>query len=469
MLKLSSYSLLACLALAAAPLHADSVFVPLTAHQPSAGVTYRTEVMVANPGTTPLSFDVRFLAAGEDGTRAAAATSRSVAPGGTLVLTGLNPAGKAGMVEISGAPELAVSARLLATSKGRAVTSMAVPAVTSANSLAAGDTAQVQGLEKSIRMGSRLGVINLSEETAACTLQVFRADGSRLGDETRISLPPLSQRLLADSLGSIQVAEARAQVSCDRTFFAYALRAKVDGSETAFLSPSGRLGEGLVRASQKWVPGEDAEAVAEEALAGEEAEAAVAAATAKMEPLPGGGEGFMIPGVFLNATANDKMRAYNLPAAAGVRYRRVTVEWDLYVSRWQTTVFHGVSSLRRSGRKRADRVLYTGLQVRPDRKISVLDLGGDRLTRAAGPWKANTEYHLALIYDYPARRVTFQMWQGGRLVHQVSGRSGSHELRNLSNGRNMLVDFGMTGVADGAYFPPAPGWQYKNLVVRMTR
>lgn len=459
-------SLLACLALAAAPAaYADSVFVPLTHHQQAAGVTLKTEVVVANPGTGTLSFDVRFHAAGEDGTGVTAPITRSVAPGGTVVLTGLNPAGKAGMVEISGAPELAVSARLLTAIKGRNATSTAVPAVTSANSLAAGDTAQVQGLEKSARAGSRVGLINLSEEAAACTVQAFRADGSRLGGEVRVALPPLSQQLLADSLGGAQVAEARAQVTCDRTFFAYAVRAKADGSETAFLAPSGRLGEGLARVSQKWDPAD--EAAGEESLAGESAEAAAAAA--KVEPLPNGAEGFMVPGVFLNATATDKMRAYNLPAADNVRYRRVSVEWDLYVSRWQTTMFHGIASLRRSGRTRADRVLYTGLQVRPDRKISVLDLGDERLTRAAGPWQTKVDYHMVLVYDYSARQVTLQMWRGGQKVHEISGRSGFNELRNLSNGRNMLVDFGMSGIADGAYFPPAPGWQYKNLVVRMTR
>jgi hypothetical protein len=462
---------LAALALALSPAHADSIFVPFATQQQTAGVTFRTEVAVANPSRQPLAFEVRFHATGEDGSRATPPLTRSIAAGSTLVLANLAPAGKQGMIEISGAPELAVTARLIASRKGLTATSAVVPAVTAADALAAGDTAQVQGLLKSRRAVSRVGLINLAETAAACTVQAYRADGTALGAESRATLPPLSQLLIPDLAtvaGTAEVAEIRAQATCDQAFFAYAVRYRPDGSETVFVSPSGRLSEGIARGEDATADGSEAADVAYPEAQYPEAEAAAATAPAKVEPLLNGGEGFRVPGIFLDARPGDTVRAYELPAPDNVRYSRVRLEWDLHVSRWQTPVFHGVASLRRTGRKRADRVLYSGLLVRPDRKLTIVDLGDERMIRQAAPWAAGKDYHFAMTYDFAARKVTFQMWRDGALVQTASSRINGAELRNLPDKR-MLVDFGMSGIADSAYFPPAAGWQYKNLVVRMER
>lgn len=441
--------------LAWAPAHADSIFVPLAPRLDAADTTLRTEVAVANPGREAKTITLLVHANGE--TSAGAPISRTVAAGGTMILTGLAPDGRPGVLELTGAPDLAVTARLVVVRKGRATAAVAMPAITAANAANAAETAQIQGLARSLRLNSRVGVLNLGDRPAACQAQAFRADGSALSAEARITVPALSQLTWGDLLGGAEVTEARAQVTCDQPFYAYAVRVKTEGADPAFLAPSGRLSQGLARGTLR------------------AADAPVAAATTsadgeegRVQTLPDG-EGFQIPGVFLDAAPGDTVRAYALPAVGNVLYKRVSIEWDLHVSQWQTPVFHGIASLRRTGRNRAERVLYAGLLVRPDRKSTIVDLGNEKLVRTDSPWDEETDYHLVLVFDARSRRVTFQMWRDGELVSAASGRSNNNELRNLANNRSMMVDFGMAGIADGAYFPPAPGWQYKNLVVRMGR
>ena len=170
------------------------------------------------------------------------------------------------------------------------------------------------------------------------------------------------------------------------------------------------------------------------------------------------------PGVFLNARKGDSYRAFDLPLAEGVRYKRVTVDFDLYLHKWVTPLFHGVTALRRN-----DRTLYAGLILRGDRAKTILDLGKDELERdkKSGPWRPRSNYHIRITTDAEARLVTLQVFQGGRLVHTLAGRMTTPDL-SISGGRTMRVDFGGTKVADGAYFPPY-GWKYSNLAVKAER
>ena len=64
-----------------------------------------------------------------------------------------------------------------------------------------------------------------------------------------------------------------------------------------------------------------------------------------------------------------------------------------------------------------------------------------------------------LLDVFPA---TFKAYRNGALVQTLTGHTNHNDLS--LNGRVFSVDFGMTGIADGAYFPPV-GWTYSNLKV----
>ena len=135
------------------------------------------------------------------------------------------------------------------------------------------------------------------------------------------------------------------------------------------------------------------------------------------------------------------------------------MEFDLYVDKFPNGIFAGVTALRRN-----DRTLFYGLVVRGGRSKGILDMGvdDDVVQGNNGPWKERTNYHLVFEYDIPTSTLTFKTIRNGELVETLRGRINHFDL--ATNGKIMRVDFGQTGVADGAYFPPI-GWRYSNLKV----
>lgn len=455
------------------PAFAGTVYVPVAPPQKIGDVVYRTRVVVGNPGEAAQRLTTTFIASGRDGTRTATApATASILANGTLVLNNLTPGGREGMLEISGPPQLAVSARLEAVSRtGRILSSSPLPVVGSEQMVPGGAAAQLQGIGRAAAgIEHRFGVINLGIEEAACTATAYRAGGARVGDPARFTVPPLSHNTISRPLaafGSAPFSDARVEVSCDSSFYTYAVQLSPGGA-AAITGPSVTLESDLATAQEL---GELADSAGEHVpawedfVAEDESEEAADAdgvdsyAEAVVSP-----DRLTLPGVFLNARRGDSYRAFDLPLTQGVRYKRITVDFDLYLHRWVNPLFHGVMGLRRN-----DRTLYAGLILRGDRKKTILDLGKEELARdkKSGPWRPRSNYHIRLTTDAQARRVTLQVFQGGRLVHTLAGPMTTPDLR-VTDGRKMRVDFGGTKVADGAYFPPF-GWRYSNLTVQAER
>ncbi len=422
-----------CALLAGAiPAVAGEIYVPFASNRLVDGTTYQTKVWVTNTSTAARQFTVRFISQNTDGTVGAGSGSPlNVPAGGTLLLGSVAPNGSLGMVEISGASQLVVNARINAISPTGGILSGAnVPVVALGNVIKAQATAHIQALELTSRGTlSDVGIMNLSSAAAQCTVKAYRSNGSQINQTSVISLPPLAERHFENVLGVLgetSVSDARVEVTCDRQFFPYAAVYKPGGPETSFVTPSYALDGDVV---------------------------------------PGGGGGpagtvvFEARGLFLNAKAGDSFKQYDIPLIDGVRYRKATIEFDLFVDKFPNGIFAGVTSMRRN-----DRTLFYGLIVRGDRSKAILDMGvdDDIVSGSSGPWKAKTNYHLVFDYDTQTGNLVFKTFRNGSLVETLSGPLNHPDLER--NGKVMRVDFGMTGVADGAYFPPI-GWKYSNLKV----
>jgi len=422
-----------------APAFAGEVYVPFASNKTLNGTTYRTKVWVTNPGAVPRSVAVRFIDQGVDGTPAGSPATVTVSPGGTVLLTNVAPDGRSGIVELNGAPQLFVNARLEALSAAGGVLSSAnVPVAAVANAVAARATAYVQGLERTSRGTlADFGVLNLSRSTAQCTIKAFRTNAAQIAQTAIVTLPPLSVRHFDDALsvlGQTFVTDVRMEVSCDQQFYPYAIVYKVGGPETSFVEPSNSLAGDLV-------PGSGS----------------------------GGGSGggtpgsvvFTQPGTFLQARQNASSKSFDMPLADGVSYKRATVEFDMFVGRFPNGLFAGVVALRRS-----DRTLFYGLIIRGDKKKTVLDMGrtDDVVTGGnGGPWQENTNFHVRFDYDTVAANLTLTVTQGGTVVQTLqSGHINHFDLQK--NDKVVRMDFGQDGIADGAYFPPI-GWSFSNLQV----
>src|SRR5215213_11169784 len=131
------------------PVLAGEVYVPFASNRSVDGTIYQTKVWVTNTGTAARRFDVRFISQNTDGTQGADTGNQlNVTGGGTLLLGSVAPSGALGMVEISGAPQLVVNARIDAIGpNGNILSSANVPVVGGGNVVKQNSTAHIQGLE----------------------------------------------------------------------------------------------------------------------------------------------------------------------------------------------------------------------------------------------------------------------------------------------------------------------------------
>lgn len=181
-------------------------------------------------------------------------------------------------------------------------------------------------------------------------------------------------------------------------------------------------------------------------------------------PLADGAEGFTIAGDFLEVSSLDLCRSFTVPLRQGVPYKAVYVEFDMYLKQWVTPIFHNVSSLRRTAKKRLQRVLYYGLIIRGDKRRTVLDLGAEKQVKEYHPWNEETLYHVVMEVNKPGKRVKMDVYQDGNPVFGAQGKMTARDITNLGGDKEVKVDFSSGGVAFHAYFPPT-GWKFSNLKV----
>jgi hypothetical protein len=416
------------------PAFAGEVYVPFASNKLINGSLYQTRVWVTNASTAVRSCDVRFIEEDTDGTKPGTKTTLNVPAGVTMVVTNVAPSGKSGILEVSGAPQLTVTSRLdVFAPNGDPAATLNVPVVSTGNVIAAGKTAEIQGLEQTQRgTTTDFGLLNLNRSAAQCTVKAYRANASQISQTVVLTLQPLSVRHFdgaLTSLGAGLVSDVRIDVSCDKQFFPYSLVYKPGASEAAFVTPSQTLEGDLVP-------------------------------DGSTPPPTGGSVVVQQDGVFLAAKQGASYKQVTIPLVNGVQYRKATMEFDLQTGRFPQGLFAGITSFRRN-----DRTLFFGMIIRGDREKTLLDMGvTDDIVQGpnGGPWKENTKFHVWYEYDTQTRVLTFKCYLNGNLVQTLTGRTNHNDLS--LNGKVVSIDFGMTGIADGAYFPPI-GWTYSNLKV----
>jgi hypothetical protein len=435
-----------CVMLASAlPVVAGEVYVPFATSRTDQGVVFKTKVWVTNTGAAPQQISTAFIDNAQDGTKVALVPGVTVQPKATVLLSSVAPEGKSGLLRLQGHRDLVVAARLeMRNTNGTLLFSAEAPTVAAENAFAAGSTVNVQGLERSER-GSETAFAfqNLSAEPMSCQVSFFRTDGTIIVTVPLAQLKPLAHYQFDKAMQAIgvhQIADARAQVTCDKTFFVLAAVHGPIPGETAFVLPSRALETNILGGGGG--PG----------------------------PTPANSLVFEQDGVFLSAKNGDSVRAFDLTAApVGQRYERATIDFDVSIRTYNLGPrnFYGVHAFRRASNDRHQRILFYGLISRVDRTKTIIDKGveDDVATgNNGGPWgKGN--FHIRIVYDVPARRMTFQISKNGTVVETVSTNINHTEIMATASNK-LRVDFGQSGVGDGAYFPPV-GWIYSNLRVQL--
>jgi hypothetical protein len=198
-------------------------------------VGYRPQISISNSAGQPLAVSALRLEPGKDGTarEGLRATRLSISPDNSYVLR--PEADARGMLELAGEPGLNYSAWLVGPDGDR----VELPVINSENSAQADATLVIQGLEGSSSRLAHLGLVNLGQTAATCSVSVLRADGRDALQPLEFTVAPLSHLLVADLLKRLgSIAEARAEVTCSNDFYAYALIADVPSGRLTVIRPS---------------------------------------------------------------------------------------------------------------------------------------------------------------------------------------------------------------------------------------
>lgn len=219
---------------AAAPLGAARWFVPGAAHSPGVGSAFwRTDLILANPGSVPVTATVRLLRAGADNSRLPDPVSLAVPAGGQVVnqdvvATLLGGEGSGALLVESPADGLLVSSRTYNARADR-IYGMLLPGLPEDQAIPPGEKGHLIWAAGSGSLRTNVGFAGTTGRTGSVTLQVRGTSGQLLGSVTR-ALLPYGQTQVNDvvaSVGAVPTDVARVEVTGTVPLLAFA--STIDG------------------------------------------------------------------------------------------------------------------------------------------------------------------------------------------------------------------------------------------------
>ncbi|HET9228494.1 MAG TPA: hypothetical protein VFR31_17590 [Thermoanaerobaculia bacterium] len=432
-------------AAALSPAHAGFVYVPVLDRNGPSGSTHATEVWLSNSGTQERRYGVLFIPANANGTqRPSPSVKGTVQPLRTNKLVGISSPGAPGLLEVEGGTQVLVHARM-ANSPSSGITE--VPVISSDNALASGGVAHLQGL---FRDGSGaysdLEIVNLEAQPAACNIQFFRADGTAIGGAATVAVQPLSMRHFGDVfsiLGTSSVADARAQVSCNRIFFAFAAVFNPARTLLTFVTPSATGASTL--------PGPTGPGPAPDAIV------------------------FERTGQVHAPTAGNEVRTINVPVSQPLTLSKFIAEWDVVPGPWTASKPDGNHNLIwiHRGKYRSNTLANVNTFGPPRSEIKNtqnVDMAAKQITTQQVPltFQAGVSYHLRYVYDAAVNKVSLTVTSGGATVATFEMNGSALNQRITVPATGLLVQFGHTAAqAAGGIEFPTYGWVYSNLRIEM--
>lgn len=435
-------------ALAVPPAFAGFVYVPVLDRNGSGASTHSTEVWLSNSGTQERRYGALFLPAGTDGTKRSAPSPKlSLLGGRTSKLIGISTPGAPGLLEIEAGTQVLVHARLANAPASGFSGYTEVPVISSDNALAAGTAAHLQGLLRDTSGAyTDLDIVNLANLAASCTIQLFRADGTQIGATATVSVQPLSMRHFGDALGTLgatAVADARAQVSCNQLFFAFAPVFNPARTLLSLVTPS-----------------------------------ASGASTLAGPTGPGPAPGAIVferTGQVHQPTVGNEIKILTVPVSQALALKRFIVEWDVVPGPWTATKPEGNHNLIwiHRGKYRSNTLANVNTFGPPRSQIKNaqnLDMAAKALTMQEVPmvFQQGVSYHIRYVYDAETNRITMTVTSGGATVStlEMAGSVPGKVINVPATG--LIVQFGHTAAqAAGGIEFPTYGWVYSNLRIEM--
>jgi hypothetical protein len=437
------------LAASVSPAFAGFVYVPVLDRTGPGGSKHSTEVWISNNGAEERRYGTSFLAAGSNGLQRSGMSAKATVLGGrTVKLVGVGTA--PGLLEIEGAPQVLVEARMVNSPSGGFGAQTAVPVISSDNALAPNAIAELLALSRDTSGAyTDLEVVNLGNQAAQCAIQLFRADGTQIASTAKIAVPPLSLRHFADVfsiLGVTSVADARARVACNQTFFAFAGIFNPARTLLTFATPA--------------------------------ASGASALAGPNSPPPAAGAIVFERSGELHKPVPGNEVKQIAVPVPQALSLKRVTIDWDVVPGPWTASKPDGNHNLIwvHRGKYRSNTLANVGTFGPPRSGIKNtqnLDMAAKALTLKEVPLtlQQGVSYHLHYVYDAETNRVTLTVTSQGSTPATVAtlDMEGSALNKVITvPATGLVVQFGNTAeqAAGGIEFPTYD-WVYSNLRIEM--
>jgi hypothetical protein len=422
-----------------------SLYIPVVDAVNGNGTTPSTQLWITNPALTQRQATLTFLPENTNG------TVRTNNPGvnlmvpakGSMRVAELGANSRIGMLEVDFADASLLQAARLARNitelpDGRAI----VPVVSSANLVPASQSADLVGLmHVDNRIRTDIGIMNLGQAAASCTVALFRADGTQAGSTATLTFPPLSLRHFPNVLSDEpSVTDARAQVSCNTDFYAYATVHGPDGQLDYFITPALSGSSTLVR------PG----------------------TTGPPKSCTTGALCYDFPGVVHISTkaTPDRTIVLSPPTAA---YSKLKAHLEVQINPFSqpSSAAHGLLYMVRDRNKD----MYANLFLKgPGANQLVMRHGFDqtsgekpKLVKGFAPTIGET-YALDYLYDPVGKTIVLTMSLNGQEVSRITDKPNVNRV-HIDQGQKIVI--GLSNPGTEAPEPASFGWVYKNLHVEL--
>ena len=294
-----------------------------------------------------------------------------------------------------------------------------------------GSTIYVLNLMKSSDAASTLQLFNAGGADATCKVQVVRPKGSVIEERTGIKVPAVGVIRIADILSKAGNASGlTAAVTCDLPFYALGALPSTDRWNSRVEYPVAQL------------PGSTTAVTLENRK-----------------------------GTFLNVTQNNSDLVIPLTLDTAVAYHTLSLDFDVaVVNPDDFVVFRNVVGMFRQGGRRFGKTLFFGSFENFGKSKYVVDMGSPfietTLKRNFG-LVGGHHYHMTITLDNDQQSLHYVITNpNGSVVMDLLG--GLYNSFNVVNGKSPIIQFGLDGVADNAYFPPF-GWRFSNLKIVATK
>jgi hypothetical protein len=425
---------------------AGTVYVPLVVDQDLNGSRLETVIRITNTSaTTDRIFSYYLIPSNTDGTERNEddITEVLLTPHGTFLLENLVANGQTGMVEISAASEISVTARL----EGMSVESVPIlgadtPVISSFNLLPGGTDAALQGWSRvDQQQQTDFHLINLGQSTANCVATIYDGNGSTLLSGFDFVQKPLSQSSFPDVLSLIGIAtrdEITAVFNCDQSFYPYSTIHDLNGGEVLFVSPSGSGRSSLLPPSDG-------------------------------PPVEPGATVLEKPGVFHTPTQGNESKRFNLAFPGNPVFSKIILDMDFRHGGWhaRSDENHAIFWLNRGTKWRNNLFGYFNTFGPGENKVKLstnVNLnGGIRAKTVGATLQPGNVYHVHFEYDTNTNVYFAEISQNGQSVVRVTDQPTANNINTVE--QNWFVDFGHERGAAGPEVPTY-GWDYMNLLVQ---